>query len=501
MSDEHNVDFLQQKYEVQNEREVRKGLSKITRVLGGLLVVFAILGVFFSYKIAQVTHGDASDIGNLSVFSSISSSLARLVGSDNKPLVGEEEDRINFLLLGIGGAGHDGPQLSDTMIFGSFKPSTHETGMISIPRDLVVSIPGYGLRKINHANAYGEMKGDNQGLDLASDIVGDVMGEPVHYVIRVDFSGFEKLIDELGGIDVYVERSFADYKYPEYEGSPTYMTVSFEQGWQHMDGATALQFSRSRHGDNGEGNDFARAARQQKMLLAVKDKALSAGVLLNPAKMTKLLGTLNNHIDTNLTFWEMVRFAQYVPDIDAEKIATTVIDGASGLVYSTKTQLGDVIMPYDDDWKGFHDLADSLFALAPANSGATSGTPAAPTVAAAKVEVQNGTSIAGLAFQTAQRLEGTQFEVVTISNAESKGVAQTVIYDLTSGRKSVELASLKEFLGADVVMATEGWIYADNVVPTDLTSTDDAAATLITSDEPVDFLIIVGEDAASFALR
>lgn len=503
MPDEHNVDFLQKKYEIPNERQVRAKVSRTTKFVGGSLVVLALIGVFFSYKIAQVTHGEPGDITNLSVFSTLSNSLARLVGSGDKPLAGEAEDRINFLLMGVGGEGHDGAQLSDTIIFGSFKPSTQETGLISVPRDLVVNVPGYGLRKINAANALGENEGDNKGLDLAAQVMSEVMGEEIPYVVRIDFSGFEKLIDQLGGIEIDVERSFTDSGFPEYEGSPNTITISFEQGRQHMTGEQALQYARSRKGNNGEGGDYARAARQQKVLLAVKDKALSLGVLLNPAKLARLLETLSSHIDTNVSFWEMIRFAKYIPDVDSNKIATEVTDVAGGYIIGADSPtLGSVAYPINDDWSDFHNLADNLFALAPANTGETSSSsPTTSTLATVTVEVQNGTTVSGLAYQTAQRLDGSQFEVVQIANATTKGMARTVIYDLTDGRKSLELAELQKFLGAEVVSTTEGWVYTDEVVPSTLTADSHPAEEMVTSPTTIDFLIIVGEDAASLALR
>lgn len=503
MSDQHRVDFLQKKYEVTNEREVRSRLGRVSKWLAGFFVVAALVGVFFSYRVAQITHGDAKDIGSLSIFSTFSSSLSRLVTSGDKALTGEESDRVNFLLLGIGGAGHDGAQLSDTMLFGSFKPSTNELGLLSIPRDLYVNIPGYGYSKINAANAYGEEQGADKGLDLASQVVSEILDEPVHYVIRVDFNGFATVIDQLGGVDICVDRAFTDAQYPEYEGSPTYKVVTFDAGCQHMNGETALAYARSRHGNNGEGTDFARAARQQKILLAVKDRALSLGVLLNPGKVTRILNTVGSNVTTNMSFWEMMKLAKYAPDISTERIAMKVLDtAAGGPLYATTILPGPgyIVLPRHDDWSDLHAIAENIFTIgaSPAATPTIATTPTAPTVS---VEIQNGTSVSGLAYLTAQRLEGSNFDVVKIGNAENKNVDRTVIYDLTEGRKAADLATLKEFLGADVVMAHEGWVYADDVVPTELTASETPGSDMVTANVSVDFLILVGEDAASLAIR
>ena len=500
MSDQHTVDFLQQKYEVPVERVVRAKVSRAGRYIAGLVIVGAVVGVFFSYKLAQITHGDETDVGSLSIFSTITSGLAHLAGSPDKPLTGEETDRINFLLMGVGGTGHDGPQLADTIMFGSFKPSTAELGLLSIPRDLYVAIPGYSSGKINHANAYGEMAGKGEGLKLGSEVVSNVVGQPIDYTIRVDFDGFSKIIDQLGGVNVYIDKSFDDYQYPEYEGSPTYKTLHFTAGYAHMDGATALEYARSRHGNNGEGTDYARAARQQKILLAAKDQAMSLGVLLNPVKLTKLFNTLSSHIATNLSVWEMIKMAKYIPSIDPKAIAMQVLDTAPGSpLYSTTTaESGFIILPKSDNWDDIQKIAANMFVSA----GATAST-STPAVAVAtpnvKVEIRNGTSVSGLAYQTAARLSGSSFDVVSVGNATDRIVAKTTIYDFTQGRKAAELATLKQFLGADVVMTGEGWTYADNVVPTSLqTGTpDDKAKT----SEKVDFLVVVGQDATSLVLK
>lgn len=503
MSDPHRVDFLQKKYDIPTEREVRSRVSRTGRYLAAFFAVTALVGIFFSYRIAQITHGDEKDVGGLSFFSTFSSSLSRLVTSGDKTLTGEDSDRVNFLLLGIGGAGHDGAQLSDTMMFGSFKPSTNELGMLSIPRDLYVNIPGHGSSKINAANAYGEESGAGKGLDLATTVVSDILDQPIHYTIRVDFSGFSSVIDQLGGVDVCVDTAFTDNQYPEYEGSPTYKVVTFTAGCQHMDGETALEYARSRHGDSGEGTDFARAARQQKIILAVKDRALSLGVLLNPGKVTRILNTIQSHIATNMSFWEMMKVAKYAPDIVTDNIALKVLDTAPGSpLYSTTILPGPgyIVLPRHDDWSDLHTIAENIFTVGDAPS-ATPTVATTPTTPPVSIEIQNGTGVSGLAYLTAQRLEGSNFDVVKIGNAVDKTVAKTTIYDLTLGHKADELSALKEFLGADVVMASEGWVYDNSVVPTDLTAGETPGTSLVTANEKVDFLVIVGEDAASLAIR
>src|SRR5688500_15426313 len=109
MPDQHSLDFLKKEYGIPEEREVRTRVAKRTRFMTLGFCVAALVALFFSYRLAQVTHGDESDVGNVSIFSTLTTSFARLVGTDDKILAGETSDRINILLLGVGGAGHDGP--------------------------------------------------------------------------------------------------------------------------------------------------------------------------------------------------------------------------------------------------------------------------------------------------------------------------------------------------------------------------------------------------------
>lgn len=193
--------------------------------------------------------------------------------------------RTNVLILGIGGGNHDGADLTDTMIVLSLNTTKKTMAMISVPRDIWID----SLKdKINSAYHYGNLKEKGGGLVLAKVITEDVTGLPIQYVVVIDFSGFQKVIDEVGGIDLNVPTAFTDNAYPipgmehySCPGDPTdacdLETVHFDAGPQHMDGARALIYARSRHAEGAEGSDFARSRRQQIIMLALKDK------LMNPA--------------------------------------------------------------------------------------------------------------------------------------------------------------------------------------------------------------------------
>lgn len=265
----------------------------------------------------------------------------------------ETDNRINILLLGIGGGSHAGPNLTDTIIFASIDPKNNKVTLVSIPRDLWVPDLETANKKINGAYATGEDKRTGGGLPLTKKIVEKVTGQDVDYGIRIDFSGFVKAVDIIGGLDIYIDQTFDDYQYPisgkeddscgktpeELQALATvsaaqhlqelpcrYKHLHFDKGLVHMDGEKALEFVRSRHGDGNEGSDFARSKRQEKVITAFKDKLLSAQTLINPAKLISLYDVLKGSIDTDIKteeFDDFVRLAQGMRDA---KIQSVVVD-------------------------------------------------------------------------------------------------------------------------------------------------------------------------------
>ncbi|MFA5946236.1 MAG: LCP family protein [Patescibacteria group bacterium] len=432
---------------------------------------------------------------------SILTTLANLVRSGEKPVIGEEQDRVNVLFLGVGGTGHDGAQLTDTMIFGSYRPSTKELGLISIPRDLNVFVPGYGYRKINAVNALAEQAKAGSGRDASAKTASTILGQPVPYTVKIDFGGFADVLDALGGIDVYVDRSFGDSTYPVDDELGSVKTISFEKGWMHMDGKTALEFARSRHGNNGEGSDFARAARQQKILLGLKDRALSMDVILNPGKLTRILSIIQKNVQTNMTPFEMIKFAKFVPDISTDRIALHVLDTVSGLLYETYINDAYVILPYEENWSDLHALALNIFARnAPgAKTPVAIGAPG-DTQNALTVEIQNGTLKTGLAGDTAELLQSSGFTVALVTNADTRNIPNTTVYDFTNGAKDDELKALKDYLHAQVAMTKKGSLQSHAVIA-DSVIADKDLASMKKSAGTIDFLIVLGEDSSTIVLR
>lgn len=416
--------------------------------------------------------------------------LSQLRGFTNppeKPLRGEANDRINVVILGVGGEGHAGSQLADTIIIASYQPSTGRAGLFSIPRDLVVEIPGYGYRKINHVNSFGEDQGPpGNGAEFTRTVLEKMLAAPLQYSVRVDFDGFSSLIDDVGGVQIDVERSFVDYEFPTDDFG--YQTVRFQAGTQRMSGATALTYARSRHGNNAEGSDFARSKRQQKVLIALKERVLSVGTLLNPARIADVLTTLGEHVRTNFEPWEMMKFTRLGRDIDTTQIVTRVLDTSpDGLLVNSVGLDGAYIL--EPRAKNYSEIQGAFRNLLEASTEET-----------ATVELQNGTLIAGLAATTASRIATERVEVVRVRNAKNRTTATTVIYDLTGGKKPEALAAMKAALGAEVVtfLPDAGAnIRSLNINDIGSSLTNGETLRLLQADETLlgtDFVIVLGSD-------
>jgi len=442
-------------------------LIKVSRALVYPLIFTGVFVLVFSF---QVLLSNASFGENVSDGIKKFSFLNVLGITNDKPLRGEDEDRINILLTGMGGLGHDGPFLTDTIILVSIKPSTNQISMLSVPRDLSIPIPNYGWKKINSVNHYGEMAEAGSGAQFSSEVLSGVFDQPIHYYLRVDFAGFVDLVNELGGLDVYVDRSFVDYQFPA--DNYAYQTVKFEKGWTKMDGEAALNFTRSRHGNNGEGSDFARSQRQQKVIKAFKEKALSLNTLLSPGKLGALYDSYKNSVSMNMEPWEMLRFAKIAKNLDDNHINTYVLDDSpDGLLYSTIINEAYLLLPRDQTFGTIKRLIANIFLPQDALNRNLS----------ASIEVRNGTKIEGLASKAASLLKTKGFDISLIANAERQDFEQTVIYDFTKGQKPELLTKLKAELNANVSVTLPEW----------LNETDNTNSV---SYSKADFLVILGKD-------
>jgi LCP family protein required for cell wall assembly len=300
--------------------------------------------------------------------------------------------KTNVLLLGIdkradepysvvsrNGAESKSCFRTDTMIVASYNYDTKKVTMLSLPRDMWVKIEGFGnfatqSTKINAAYCFGDMyKYPGGGMALATKIISQYLGVPIHYSARVDFEGFRQAIDAVGGVDVMVDKGFVDYEYP-IEGrenalpvSSRYKVVRFKAGLQHMDAQTALEYARSRHGNNGEGTDFARSQRQEKVIQAFRDKIFSTDSLKNPAALTRIYSSLGESFATNLQADELGSAYTIAQNIDSSGIATYSLDDRSepgGLLYAPPmAQYGGayVLVPKSGSWTDIREFVRQIF--------------------------------------------------------------------------------------------------------------------------------------------
>jgi polyisoprenyl-teichoic acid--peptidoglycan teichoic acid transferase len=447
------------------------------RIAAWVIVFVLIVLAAFSYRIITVGKEVIESENDNSVFHQIK----QLVTEDTRrKLKGEDDNRINVLLLGLGGEGHagGGNYLTDTIIVASIRPEDNSVALLSIPRDLYVRIPGFWSAKINSAYAlsYAKTKDEAAASGLAAEIITEVTGLPIHYYVRVDFDGFKQVVDTIGGVDVDVETAFVDRQYPTYNLG--YQTIRFDEGPNHFDGETALKFARSRYGNNGEGSDFARAKRQQKILDAVRNRVLSTGTLLNPAKVNGLLGTLGNHVGTNIELWEMERLIEFAKKYDSEQLSTRVLDDtAKGLLkFGSTPGAGSILLPRAGQfqYQEIHQLADRIFDEQFIEQEE------------ATIEVYNGTGVSGLAQRVATDLEQVGFDVVRIANAPTGEFERSVIHDRTDGQKPYTLRALINDFKANVSTI-------DVTIPP--ISDEDEMTDLDTdTEERGDFVLIVGTD-------
>jgi LCP family protein required for cell wall assembly len=456
---------------------------RLVKLAAFLLIFFTTVIAVFSSQVVVSEQSSSSWLSRLPIIKQIK----YLAESADRTLKNENEDRINVLLLGMGGKNHDGGYLTDTIILASIEPSTKKVSLISIPRDMAVPVENMGWQKINSINAYAESENPGSGGLAISQAISDLFDLPIAYYVRVDFEGFTNIVDKLGGLQIEVDNTFDDYHYPVLgrEDDPNYDAryehLHFDKGPQTMDGSTALKYARSRHGTGGEGSDFARAKRQQKIIFAAKSQALQFENLLKPSMLSGIISDFRDHINTNLKIWEIIKFWEMLKDVQKENIVNKVIDNSpNGLLMDTVSEQGAyILIPKSGDFNEIKYYINNVFSDAPVESKTEVSNERAT------IEVRNGTWINGLASKMALDLEKYGFIVVRIGNSSKQNFQKTVIYDLTYGEKAKSLAILKEKTGANVSLGLPDWLVEE--IGGDVNAEKDPV-------QP-DFVLVIGQDA------
>jgi LCP family protein required for cell wall assembly len=392
-------------------RVLRRPVARVLVILGALalllLCVWAVPLLFTSQELISdifVTPGPRPTVNGVEQFPNW-----------------DKKERVNVLLLGLDTREENNTR-SDTMIIVSIDPANKTVGMMSIPRDLWVSIPGFGENRINAAYQFGlanDVPGGGPGLAVAT--VEQNLDLPIHYFAQIDFAGFQRVVDALDGITVDVPRPLLDNEYPAENFS--FMRIYIPAGLQHMDGRTALQYVRSRHADS----DLSRNQRQQAVLVAIKQKGLQIGIV---SKLNNVLSQLQGAIKTDLSITQAGSLAQMAQQIPAANIHSYPID--ANMVSQQQVNGQDVLVP---DWAQIHAAVRQMLSDPRlANEGA-------------RLLVLNGTTTAGLAGRTQAQLQAAGFNVVDIAQAPDSGqYPRTVIVDYSGGQKPFTVQQLRQTL-------------------------------------------------------
>ena len=327
--------------------------------------------VSFAQSVSLTGTPFYKSIGN-DVGATLGSSIPQLQKLD-QTAVGEAvrgNKSVNILLLGYGGDGHSGAYLTDTMMVMNLNYATRTVTMIAVPRDIWLDIPtdqnGGTYWKINAAYEIGldpkrfpdkapEFSGPEGGGNLAEYEAGQVTGLTIDHYVAMDFDGFKKIVDTLGGVTIDVADSFTDYQYPNGDQNtdgpdcetddPTasdcrYIVVHFDAGVQAMDGDRALEYVRSRHAAGAEGSDFARSKRQQKLIAAIQEKALSFNEV---SKVFALMNDIHGHFQTDLSVAEIKDLSTAAGEFNFNNAAHISVDD-NGLLASGRSADGQYIL-------------------------------------------------------------------------------------------------------------------------------------------------------------
>ena len=365
---------------------------------------------------------------------------------DPSKLKGEGDGRVNILLLGKGGDGHDGADLTDTILIASIDPIQKDMSLLSIPRDFYVSTTdNYKINSV-YAKAKSKVLAGKQTSDVKKRAeeagkaaieskIEEITGIPIHYYVMVDFAAFEKAVNTVGGVDIDVPKELAVY-----ERWSRNNVLDVKPGMNHFDGNRALGFSRSRH--TSAGGDFARGARQRLLLVALKDKIMSSGTYGNPVKVTQLINDFGNHVQSNLSTGEILRVYEIMKGIDSSKIGSLdLVTKPNVLIESALVRGNSVQQPKagPKDYSEIHNFVRNSLRDGYLRKESAS------------IAVLNGSTISGLAAKRAEELKSFGYNITTVDNAPTKDHAKTILVDLTDGKKKYTKHYLEQRLKTTAV--------------------------------------------------
>lgn len=433
----------------------RKSLLSSNLLLVGLVVAFVIAGavtVFLTYSAVKdlVSTWDLTNPPGLvlEIPQDAAAALPEDLGPQGEtplqstggppPVPWDGNSRINVLVMGMDSREENNDDIprTDTMILFSLDPESRTAGMLSIPRDLWVEIPGFDHNKINTAYRLGEVYNTaERGPGLVLSTVEELLGMEINYYAMVDFAAFEDFIDELGGVTIQVPKKIV------IDPLGKHNTTILKKGEHVLPGELALAYARSR---NTSGSDFDRAERQQQVIMAIRERILSAELLPSLIQNAPALyETLSSGISSNLTLMQLVRLAWIAQQISEENIHRGVI-GVDQVDFAFSYDGQDILRPLPDE---IRKLRDEIFTLTgpPIPMAVQVSSQELVDEEYADVMVLNGTFTPGLAAQTAEYLRASGLNTIEPGNANELYQVTTII-DYTGNpntvKKIVELMSI-----------------------------------------------------------
>jgi LCP family protein required for cell wall assembly len=433
------------------EKNFRKAVF-MKRFFWTILVIVAaalILYVsYFSWKAYAMSQKISSESGTkqTNLMQYARTIISPIIPSKQPLLRGEENGRVNILLLGAAGEHKPGGNLTDTVMIMSIDTKNKKVALLSLPRDLYVQIPStQSYTKINSLYPIGIKQGD--GVGLVKEAVSKITGINLNYYVVMDFDGFKKVVDDIGGINVISERDIYDTRYPGPNYS--YETFSLSKGFHVLDGDTALKYVRERHADP-EG-DFGRAKRQQQVIQSVKNKVFSMQTLFNVVALNNVMNTLGSSLKTDIAFDNIGSFISLSKEVDMQNINNMVVDAwqkDSLLKVShvpTESGMMFVLVPRVGNYSEIQDLAHNIFSLDEIKKRQS-----AIAEENAKIAIINNSGNSSLAEKIRNLLTDKLNikDVSVLQAAQETNASQTTVADNSNGTKLFTLDELIKKLPA-----------------------------------------------------
>lgn len=399
----------------------------VTTIIAGLVLIFGLLWI-------TINMASSLDFGSI-------------VFSFGKELKKDNTKQTNFLLVGVGGYEHDGSNLTDTIMVASLNAKDKTVKMISLPRDLYIDNKQTGGQRINkiYDTYLHKYKNSSLAMTKLGEEITAILGVPIHYTIKVNFDGFVKIVDAIGGVTIDVENAIHDPYYPK--GETIYFeTFDLAAGLQKLDGATALKYARSRKTTS----DFDRAKRQQALMAGIKEQALNINLLTDPGKIQALYNSIAESIETNLSISEIIELAKIAKDIPKDNIQSRVISddftSCGGFLYPPNREYfagASVLLPAGNNFDEIKKFSQNYF------NDKENSSP--------EIQVLNGTKVSGLALEYLNRLSRECLNVVYYGNATNRDLqTSTIYYNPTidsKGNKTIpySLTAIQKIINAPIV--------------------------------------------------